>query len=247
VISGLRGPLQWIYIKQLSGKKIRHLIKSVFIYFIFILMCFLVLRAFYDISMILAIIGVFITIYVILLQSPQLNKLTALVRETKAITEILGTNAEKEKNVKNFFPRNNEENDENKYKLFYPVDNEGKTLSLVNETDSYAMHVISDLLGVNDLELKPTARNTDNSKDLKKLLLELSNGKAIILCDGNPALRQFYDHIIRPDTLPCWFESYENEFDVNNKYKNSKSIRIAVKETSKMRAKKSFHIQKNII
>jgi ABC-type multidrug transport system fused ATPase/permease subunit len=113
-------------------KETRHLINSILYIFVFILMCFLVLRAFYDISMVLAIIGVFITIYVALLQSPQLNKLTAIVRETKAITETLGTNAEKEKNVKSFFPRNNEENDKNKYKLFYPVDNEGKTLPLVN-------------------------------------------------------------------------------------------------------------------
>jgi hypothetical protein len=95
------------------------------------------------------------------------------------------------------------------------------------------MHVISDLLGVNYLELKPTARDTAKSEDLKKLLSELRNGNAIILCDGNPALIQFYDHIIRPDTLPCWFESYKNKLDVDNKYKKGESIRIAVKETSK--------------
>lgn len=210
----------------LEKNEVKLLFKLISFIGVFILLYILYYLTINNMSITLSSVGVLITIYVAIMQSPQINRLTNIAGETKAITETLGTNAIKEKNVKNFFPRK----DDKKYKLFYPVDNEGRTLPLINEADSYATHVISDLLGVNYLELRPVARY-DEMCDAS--LDDVGKGNAIILCDVNPALKRFESEYKDMKDLPCWFEECDSVIDVLKKYNKGKTIKIAVRSTEK--------------
>lgn len=186
---------------------------------------------------VIGLIAMSITIHIAKIQDKQLGvleaigiktngtteKLEKIGKQTKETTETLHTNSAIQKNREKFFRKEKNEN----YTLIFPVDHEGKTLPLINSADSYAMHVISNHLGVNDLDFKPISRNTNEdfwkSGDLKC--------NAILMCDVNPALKQLFKfneignkETSNTDNLPCWFE----ECKTVDSYCNGKTIRIVI-------------------
>lgn len=225
-IFNIHKPKRKVYAKK-------QLLKCVFYICAVIAICILLVYAYNKPTDRISSIALAISIYISVLQDLQLKKLKVIGEQTKSTTETLGTNTEMRNNVKNFFPKNTENNTKSKYKLFYPVYNEGKTLPLMNEADSYAMHVISDLLGVSNLELKPVSLKTTDPDDMEsKCKDELRTSDSIILCDVNPALKQFCKFIMNTNTLPCWFKECDSTIDKDKKYNRGKTQKIVLKETT---------------
>jgi hypothetical protein len=156
------------------------------------------------IAIVLALIALFITISIAQTQDKQLSKLEDIGNETKDTTIKLNTNSIMQDRIKKLFPL---KDTRKKYKLFFPVDYLRKTLPLINAADSYAIHVISTHLGVDNLDLEPFARSDSNIENINL------NSDAILICVDNPALKKLYmiKEIDSKDSdgsntdLPCWF------------------------------------------
>ena len=162
-------------------------------------------------AILLALIALSITIKIALTQDKQLNTLENIGCETKETTKKLNTNSAVQKRIKEFFPL---KDPRKKYKLLFPVDYVKKTLPLINAADSYATHVISTHLGVDNLDLKPYGREGSSNEDINL------NCDAILICVDNPALKKLYD-IKKINSIdnngsntdfPCWFVE-ENDSD----------------------------------
>lgn len=176
------------------------------------------------IGIIFALISLFITINISKSQEKQLCELEDIGIKTRETTEALQTSSAIQKNRSDFFIR---KNINDKYKLIFPVGYEGKTLPLINAADSYAMHVISDHLGVDGVDLQPIPRNSP--KDYMNS--EYFKCNSILMCDVNPALKQLFKYNesnaayqSNPDKFPAWFE----EYDTDPSYCSGKTICIAV-------------------
>lgn len=162
-------------------------------------------------AIVLALIAFFFTINIAQTQDKQLNTLEDIGYETEETTTKLNTNSVVQQRIKKFFPL---KDPRKKYKLFFPVDYVKKTLPLINAADSYATHVISTHLGVDNLDLEPYARDGSSIGNINL------NCDAILICVDNPALNQLYEikKIKSRDSngsntdLPCWFVE-ENDAD----------------------------------
>jgi hypothetical protein len=159
-----------------------------------------------------------------------IKKVEKIGMETQSITITLHTDLVTKENIKNFFPKTAGEDE--KHILFFPGDYDRKTLPSINAGDSYAMYVISGLLGA-DLHLKPIDRHAKaGSLEAQKIHDDL-NCNAILLCDVNLALKDLFNFEefgnvsdIKPkpnsNDLPCWFATY----DTGTRYETSYFINM---------------------
>lgn len=182
---------------------------------------------------ILAIIAIYITIFIAHTQVNQLKKLEDIGNQTKETTEKLKTESIIRKNINILFPLKDKGK---KYKCFFPVEYKAKPLPMINQGDFYAIHVVSTCLGEDNLDLEPIAKDHPSAE----ISLE---SNAIFICapHANPALKMLFDikeiksnsdekqledenWPVKELDLPCWFveDSRENS-------RNAKSIWITRK------------------
>jgi hypothetical protein len=139
------------------------------------------------ISLLVGFLSLGFAYYISYRQTVQIKELKNIETQTQDIALTLHSDSKTKENTRNFFPHNNKNE---KYKLFFPGDYKKKTLPLINAGDSYAMYVISGLLGT-DLHLRPIGRNIpENSIKNEELTCN-----AIFLCDQNIALKQLFGFV----------------------------------------------------